>query len=510
MARFLKNFTIKQKVIVGVIIVLVLGLTNTNILYLNRIAKNFETEIISKARSICIMGEAMREYMSDNWGRGIYDRDTLKKDVKNKFVYTVPVFSSIQAMKSKSSEMGFMFRVPKFNPRNPENEPTREEARVLEKMAKENLAEYSFFDYDKREVRYFRSIALTKDCLMCHETRTLKRTVGQKRRHRSDRRQNGKLEGRRSAWGVRVDLPDRTTHTVEETTMWITMIINMLILLASVILIRMIVKKALDPLDSIALALGEINEGAGDLSRKLDIARNDEVGRVAGLFNTFLDKMKGIIMSIRESADHVGTSSNEMTTSSQSLANVAQDQAASIEETSSAMEEIKATIDSVSENARQQAKKAEATTSSMEYLAAAIEKINQKLQNANRMAEETHDYAKDGETVLVSTVDSMREINESSNKITEIVTIISDISDQINLLSLNASIEAARAGEHGRGFAVVAEEISKLADQTAMSSKEINKLILETNGKVDAGSNLVQQTAASLRKIIDNVRPRPR
>lgn len=507
MARFLKNFTIKQKVIVGVIIVLVLGLTNTNILYLNRIAKNFETEIISKARSICIMGEAMREYMSDNWGRGIYDRDTLKKDVKNKFVYTVPVFSSIEAMKSKSSEMGFMFRVPKFNPRNPENEPTREEARVLEKMAKESLSEYSFFDYDKREVRYFRSIALTKDCLMCHGNPALSKELWG--RNDGTDPTGGKMENWKEgeAHGAfELIYPIAQHIQSKKTTMWLTMIINMLILLASVILIRMIVKKALDPLDSIALALGEINEGAGDLSRKLDIARNDEVGRVAELFNTFLDKMRGIIMSIRESADHVGTSSNEMTTSSQSLANVAQDQAASIEETSSAMEEIKATIDSVSENARQQAKKAEATTSSMEYLAAAIEKINQNAQNANRMAEETHDYAKDGETVLVSTVDSMKEINESSNKITEIVTIISDISDQINLLSLNASIEAARAGEHGRGFAVVAEEISKLADQTAMSSKEINKLILETNDKVDAGSNLVQQTAASLRKIIDNVK----
>ncbi len=506
--RFFDKMSIKKKVIFGIIVVFLAGLLVTNLWWRARIVRLGETEVVDKARSICMMGESMREYMSDNWGRGVFDRDRLVEDIQGKFVFAVPVFSAIKTMEKKSSEMGYVFRVPKFQPRNPKNEPDAFEAAVLKKLSVENLDEYYKVDfYGTGTIRYFRSIRLTKDCLICHgDPRTSKALWG-----RDDGRDptGGPMEGWKEgqihgAFELIYDL--RKFISEQYHAIILSFILNLLVFAGAIVLIRLIVKRALDPLDGIAESLAEINRGAGDLTRKIDIPREDEVGRVARLFNDFLDGMRNMLVSVRDSAEHVGSSSIEMTNSSQNLAAVAQDQAASIEETSSAMEEIKATIDSVSENARQQAGKADATRESMEYLAGAIVKINESAQNANRMAEETHTYARDGESILGSTVESMRQINESSGRITEIVTIIADISDKINLLSLNASIEAARAGEYGRGFAVVAEEISKLADQTALSSKEINTLIQETSGKVDTGSELVERTAASLRKIIDNVK----
>jgi len=503
----LRNFNIKKKVITGTVIVLFFSWFSTNTLYLARHAENFNLAMVTKARSICIMGEAMREYMSDNWGRNIYDKATLLEDVKGKFVYTVPVFSSIQTMAKKADTLGYIFRVPKISPRNPKNIPDPNERKVLEMLKAQNLDEYSYFDYDNEEIRYFRSIKLTKDCMICHgDPATSYALWG--RRNGTDPT-GMKMEGWKTGeihGAFEVIMPVREFFRQRRWIFFKMLMINIIIILISVFVIRLVVKKGLDPLDSIKKSLDEINKGAGDLTKKIDIVRNDEVGDVALLFNSFIDQLKLMVLAIKESANHVSTSSLEMTNSSQNLANVAQDQAASIEETSSGMEQIKATIDSVSDNAKNQASKADSTRSSMEYLANSINNINQNAQDANHMADETHGYAKEGEQVLVNTVDSMREISNSSNKITEIVTIISDISDQINLLSLNASIEAARAGEHGRGFAVVAEEISKLADQTAQSSKEINKLILETNNKVETGSQLVERTAESLRKIIDNVK----
>ncbi|TAL33931.1 MAG: methyl-accepting chemotaxis protein [Spirochaetes bacterium] len=508
LARYVNVRSIKGRVIIGVLAIFFISMTVTNIWWRGRLIALGETEIVDKARSICIMGESVREYQADNWGRGVFDRERLMKDVKGKFVYAVPVFSSIMTMRKKAAELGFIFRVPKFYPRNPENTPTAQEADVLKTMTDENKTEHLQIDFfGEKTIKYYRAVRLTRDCLVCHgDPKTSKELWG-----RDDGKDptGGTMEGWKEgeihgafeiAYSVDKFISEQFFAIV------LSIILNIVIFVVALVLIRLIVKRSLSPLDGMAVAFTGINEGAGDLTVKLDIQREDEVGRLAGLFNGFVDKLREIISLVHSSADQVRVSSQEMTRSSSDLAHVAQDQAASIEETSSALEEIKATIDAVSDNAKQQAKKADLTKTSMEYLAGAIVEINRNAQDANRMADETHGYAMEGEKILVNTVDSMKDINESSRKITEIVTIISEISDKINLLSLNASIEAARAGEHGRGFAVVAEEISKLADQTAASSKEINTLIAETSGKVDAGSSLVERTAASLREIIGNVK----
>lgn len=500
-------WTIKAKVTAGVIVVLIVSLAFTNVFWRIGYIREVERQFVDKARAICTMGEAFREYMADNWERQLYDKDYLVKDIKGKFVYSVPVFSSIVAMEKKAKDLGYEFRVPKEYPRNPNNIPTPLEQRILNEIKSKNLPEYFMIDYENDVLRYFRPVKLTKDCLICHGDPAQSYKLWGRKDGKDPT--GGPMEGWKEgeihgAFQIIYSLKDYFAARLQ--ILIISIVVNIIILGVAIVIIRRVVHRGLHPLDEMVQSLEDINKGQGDLTRKIAIERDDEVGRLALLFNQFIDNLRNLILAVKDAADHVASSSVEMTQSSQQLANVAQDQAASIEETSSAMEEIKATIDSVSENAKGQAKKADATRNSMEYLAEAIERINQNAQDAYKMADETHGYAKEGEAVLGSTVSGMRAINESSRRITEIVTIISDISDQINLLSLNASIEAARAGEHGKGFAVVAEEISKLADQTAQSSKEINKLILETNNKVNAGSELVEKTANSLRKIIENVK----
>jgi len=114
-------------------------------------------------------------------------------------------------------------------------------------------------------------------------------------------------------------------------------------------------------------------------------------------------------------------------------------------------------------------------------------------------------YATEGEKSLRSMDESMQKINSSSTEMTNIVGIINDISDKINLLSLNAAIEAARAGDAGRGFAVVADEISKLADQTSTSIKDIDSHIKLNNNEINRGTSTVGDAVKTISKIIDGV-----
>lgn len=504
------SLNLKQKVILVCSTILLLGISVTTILSSFDFSGFIFDEIIDKARSITVMGESVREYTADNWGRHIYDDNAIRSDIGGKFLYTVPIISAITTMEKKAEDLGYEFRVPKESPRNSKNQPTEEESKILAELRDLQSAgqnEIYRVDMSRKVIDYYRAIELTEECLWCHGDPAQSQALW----GRSDGTDptGGRMEGWKvgeihGAFKLTYDLKP---FLAKRLFLFLKLAgIAAAVILAAVFIARFVIIHTLRPLDEIGRSLEEINQGAGDLTKKIDIKNEDEVGHVASLFNSFIEQLRQMIIRVSDSAQIVSSSSEEMTAASQSLADVAQNQAASIEETSSAMEEIKATIDSVSNNAKNQANKANHTHESMSYLSSAVLDIDNHAQSANNMADETQNYANEGGEILSDTVVSMNDISDSSKKILDILTIITDITEQINLLSLNASIEAARAGDEGRGFAVVAEEIAKLAEQTAQSSSEITEVILETNKKVTTGSQLVEKTAGSLKLIINNVK----
>jgi methyl-accepting chemotaxis protein len=153
-----------------------------------------------------------------------------------------------------------------------------------------------------------------------------------------------------------------------------------------------------------------------------------------------------------------------------------------------------------------QASALEQTAASMQELNSAVQKNAESARQANQLAMNVSNVATHGGEVVAEVVQTMRGINASSHKISEIISVIDGIAFQTNILALNAAVEAARAGEQGRGFAVVATEVRSLAGRSANAAKEIKSLISASVERVDQGTALVDQAGSTMQQVVSSVR----
>ncbi|MBP7585374.1 MAG: hypothetical protein KBA61_15135 [Spirochaetes bacterium] len=214
---------------------------------------------------------------------------------------------------------------------------------------------------------------------------------------------------------------------------------------------------------------------------------------------------EGLMLSMRDVSSRLDESSRGLSGDASQFAQNIQEQASSIEEITATMEEITSGSEQVSTGAQRQSEMVDQLVERMNGLMNLARDMESRISDTLKRTDTIAVTARAGEGYIGNMDKSMSEIDATSKEMSGILGIINDISDRINLLSLNAAIEAARAGEYGRGFAVVADEISKLADQTSSSVKEIASLIVKSETEVTKGMSAVQETVKVMREILAGV-----
>lgn len=249
------------------------------------------------------------------------------------------------------------------------------------------------------------------------------------------------------------------------------------IIAVTALLLSLWLKRTFSGLERARDALDDIASGEGDLTRRLPEQGRDEVAQISGAFNRFVSKMEAVLVDVRTSSESVHHAANEIAMGGQDLSRRTDNAAASLQQTSASIEQI---------------------TSTVQHTAASA-------QEANKLSQSASEVANEGGRVVANVVTTMEEITRSSDKIGEIVTLMNSISFQTNLLALNASVEAARAGEHGRGFAVVADEVRKLAGRSSDAASDIQKLIEDSQNKVNNGTTLVRNAGTTMQDIVAHI-----
>ena len=216
----------------------------------------------------------------------------------------------------------------------------------------------------------------------------------------------------------------------------------------------------------------------GDLTQDITTGGTDEISALMRALSAMQTSLATVVTTVRQGSEGVATASAEIAQGNHDLSSRTESQASALEETAASMEELNATVRQNADNARQ----------------------------ANQLAQSASSVAIHGGEVVSQVVDTMKGINESSRKISDIISVIDGIAFQTNILALNAAVEAARAGEQGRGFAVVASEVRSLAGRSAEAAKEIKSLINASVERVEHGSALVDQAGSTMTEVVTSIR----
>ncbi|KFN03119.1 methyl-accepting chemotaxis protein [Bacillus clarus] len=305
------------------------------------------------------------------------------------------------------------------------------------------------------------------------------------------------------------NLRDQSIETIDQLSTAIKYIVLFSLIICislAVILARSFSNKLVKPIHQIDTKLKELASQDGDLTARLHVNSNDEMGKIATSFNKMLENLQHIIYRVQNiSVEVQNASENMFEKTTISLAATIQ---------------VQNSMSNLETNMQSQTSNMEESATTMEDMTINVQRIAESASSVAELAVTTSEYANEGSAVIQKSITQMATINEAINATSQVVErlithtkhidtavqSISNIAEQTNLLALNASIEAARAGEQGKGFAVVADEVRKLAEQSKTAATDINQLLHQIQNDTETADSMMSQGRAESSEGINVIR----
>ena len=271
-------------------------------------------------------------------------------------------------------------------------------------------------------------------------------------------------------------------------------IATVIIVLLGFALIIFISRLVTNPIRRATQMLEDIAQGEGDLTQRMVIANEDEIGELAHWFNVFIEKIQVIIRDITQNTNTLSSSSEELSSVANQIAANAEEMTAQSTTVASATEQSSVNLNGISSASEQ-------VSAAVSTMASAIEELNASMREVENRCNEEVQAVQQATSEATTTRDVMQKLEGAADNIGKVVEIINKIAAQTNLLALNATIEAAAAGEAGKGFAVVASEVKDLARQTATATQEIAVQVQEIQGNTSVAAEATERFT----KVIDEI-----
>jgi len=295
-------------------------------------------------------------------------------------------------------------------------------------------------------------------------------------------------------WALVAEMSTSEAFSAVSTIKWLIAMIALVGVVAIFVVAVAIARTIVNPVKGVVDGLTELSQGEGDLTLRLPVTGEDEVGVLAQRFNAFMEKLHSMITNIGSGVQTLSSSSTEMSTISQEMYQGADQAASKSDSVTKVVEEMSSNMLSISAAMDQ-------STNNTNMVASAAEEMSITINEIAKNAESARQVSNEAATQTSKISVEMNQLSQAANAIGKITETITEISEQVNLLALNATIEAARAGEAGKGFNVVATEIKELAKQTADATQNIKSQIEGIQGT----THITVKGIDEISKVINNV-----